>query len=345
MIPYAGVKFEWGNWDLIRKLPPFAAVRAFEAAARLGSIKAASEELCLTASAVSHQIRALEEYLDTSVFRRSGNRVELTITGRAYAGKLTTLLDTFEESTRSVKEAARTPFRVHCTPGFAARWLVPRLDRLAFGDRVRISVSNGAPSTDFGTNSADVVIQWADAPVSAVVTEPLMQSARFPVVSPSLIQSNGLHEPGDLCRMTLMHDETMDAWGEWFKAAGIDPPAFPRGPTFPNCELATTAAERGQGVALAYDAVVRSTLESGALVRLFDAVTMPFVIYSVSYPSSRKHDPMVREFSDWIHSEAKAAGVEARTDLICEVASGRASPLRTATRPENKPKFGARPGN
>jgi LysR family glycine cleavage system transcriptional activator len=343
MIPYADITFNLGNWGLTRKLPPFAAVRAFEAAARLGSIKEASEELCLTASAVSHQIRALEEYLGTSVFRRSGNRVELTLTGRAYAGKLTTLLDAFEESTRSVKEAGRRPFRVHCTPGFAARWLVPRLNRLAFGDRVRVSVSNGAPSTDFTSNGADVVIQWADAQVLGVVTEPLMQSARYPVVSPSLIQSKELREPGDLCRMTLMHDETMDAWGEWFEAAGIDPPAFPRGPTFPNCELATTAAEQGQGVALAYDAVVRSTVESGALVRLFDAFTMPFVIYSVSYPSSRKNDQMIREFSDWIHSEAKAVGVEARTDLICEVASGRVSLLRTATRPENKPKLRARP--
>ena len=213
MIAYAGIKSNSGNGGLTRKLPPFAAVRAFEAAARLGSVKEASEELCLTASAVSHQIRALEEYLDTSVFRRSGNRIELTLTGRAYAGKLSTLLDAFEESTRSVKEGGRRPFRVHCTPGFAARWLVPRLDRLAFGDRVRVSVSNGAPSTDFAKNGADVVIQWADAQVLSVVTEPLMQSARYPVVSPSLIQSKGLREAGDVWRMTLIHYETMDACG------------------------------------------------------------------------------------------------------------------------------------
>lgn len=295
-----------------RELPPFAAVRAFEAAARKGSIKDAAGELCLTASAVSHQIRSLEKYLDTALFHRKGNRIELTLTGRAYAGKLTTLLDLFDESTRSLKEAGRKPFRVHCTPGFAARWLVPRLGDLAFGDRIRISVSNGAPSTDFSSNRADVVIQWADAKVPGVITEPLMQSARYPVASPMLKASADLQQPKDLQRATLMHDETMDAWSEWFEAAGLRPPVFPRGPTFPNCELATTAAEKGQGVALAYDAVVRGTLNNGTLVRLFDTVTMPFVIYSVAYLSIRKEDPMVREFADWLHGQVKSDGVAAR---------------------------------
>ena len=299
-----------------RKFPPFAAVRAFEATARNGSVKAAAEELCLTASAVSHQIRALENYLDTDLFIRSGNRVELTLTGRAYAGKMTTLLDLLDETTRTVKEAGQKPFRVHCTPGFAARWLVPRLRDLAFGDRVRISVSNGAPSTDFSSNAADVVIQWADAQVPGVVTEPLMQSARYPVASPALVENENIREPEDLRRATLMHDETMDAWGEWFEAAEVAPPAFPRGPTFPNCELATTAAEKGQGVALAYDAVVRGTLENGSLVRLFDTITMPFVIYSVAYAKTREGDPMVREFSAWLHSQVEAEGVSAQRDML-----------------------------
>lgn len=298
---------------MTRRFPPFAAVRAFEAAARKGSIKEAADELSLTASAISHQIRALEEYLDTELFRRSGNRIELTLTGRAYARKLTTLLDSFDLTTRTIRDAGSRLFHVHCTPGFAARWLVPRLGDLAFGDRIRISVSNGAPSTDFSSNGADVVIQWADAHVPGIVTEPLMESARYPVVSPALKESENLRAPGDLCRVALMHDETMDAWEEWFEAANLAPPDFPRGPTFPNCELATTAAEKGQGVALAYDAVVRGTLEHGTLVRLFDTVTMPIVIYSVAYPIARKDDPMVRQFSAWLHQQVRKEGVAAQS--------------------------------
>ncbi|MDU8913641.1 LysR substrate-binding domain-containing protein [Aestuariicoccus sp. MJ-SS9] len=286
-----------------RKLPPFAAVRAFEAAARHLSFKQAADELCLSPSAISHQIRALEEYLDTKLFERQGNAIDLTLTGRGYAGKLTGLLDAFDDSTRAVREAGERPFRVLCTPGFAARWLVPRLDRLSFGDRVRLRVSQGAPSTDFAANDSDLVIQWADDPVPGVVTEPFMTSMRYPVISPELRDRENVQAPEDLLRQRLMHDEVLDAWGEWFESAGVAPPSGRRGPVFPNCELATTAAEQGQGVALAYDMMVRGTLASGRLVRLFDTVTMPVTIYSLAYPGARAADPMIRAFRDWIFEE------------------------------------------
>lgn len=286
-----------------RSLPPFAAIRAFEAAARHLSFKRAAEELCLSPSAISHQIRALEEYLDTKLFEREGNAIALTLTGRGYAGRMTGLLDAFEDSTRSVREAGERPFRILCTPGFAARWLVPRLGRLSFGNRVRLRVSTGAPSTDFAANDSDVVIQWADDRTPGVVTEPMMESQRYPVISPAMRARENVARPEDLLRMTLMHDEVMDAWGEWFEAAGIAPPQMPRGPTYPNCELATTAAEQGQGVSLAYDAMVRGTLEAGRLERLFETVTMPVVIYSLAYPESRADDPMIGQFRTWLFSE------------------------------------------
>lgn len=286
-------------------MPPFAAVKAFEAAARHKSFKAAAEELCLSPSAISHQIRALEDYLDTALFERSGNRVDLTLTGRGYAGKLTSLLDAFDDSTRAVQAAGMHPFRVLCTPGFAARWLVPRLGRLRFGHRVKLRVSTGAPSTDFATNDSDLVIQWSHDPVEGVVSEPLLESHRYPVISPDLKKQEGVKEPRDLLRLRLMHDETNDAWSEWFTAAGLNPPDMPRGPVFPNCELATTAAEQGQGVSLAYDAMIRDTLASGRVERLFGTVTLPIVIYSVAYPVARARDPMIREFRDWLFAETQ----------------------------------------
>ncbi len=288
-----------------RQLPPFAAVKAFEAAARHMSFKKAAEELCLSPSAVSHQIRSLEGYLDTLLFERSGNSLHLTLTGRGYAGKLTNLLNNLEVSTTAVREAGNRPFRVLCTPGLAARWLVPRLHRLEFGNRVRLQVSTGAPSIDFATNNSDVVIQWADAPTPGLIVEPLMESDRYPVISPQLKQEQGVERPEDLLRLRLMYDETDDAWDEWFRAAGIAAPALPDGPVFPNCELATTAAEQGQGVSLAYDSVVRGTLASGRLVRLFDTVTLPMVIYSLAYPEDRADDPMIQSFSNWIFAEAQ----------------------------------------
>lgn len=286
-----------------RRLPPFAAVKAFESAARHMSFKAAARELCLSPSAVSHQIRALEDYLDTALFERSGNSIALTLTGQGYAGKLTGLLDAFDATTRHVTDSGALSFSVLCTPGFAARWLVPRLDRLSFGNHVRLRVSVGAPSTDFATNDSDVVIQWADDPIPGVVTEPFMTSRRYPVISPALKAREEVHRPEDLLNLRLMHDEVKDAWPEWFEAAGLNVPPMPRGPVFPNCELATTAAEQGQGVSLAYDMMVRGTLASGRLERLFDKVTMPVVIYSIAYPVARRDDSMIREFRDWVFAE------------------------------------------
>ncbi len=294
--------------EMGRKLPPFAAVRAFEATARHVSVKHAADELCLTPSALSHQIRVLEEYLDTRLFERSGNRLALTLTGEAYAGKLTQLLDSFRDETEAA--CGRAPIlRVLSTPGFAARWLVPRLPRFEFARDIRLRVSNGAPSLDFATNDADVVIQWADRPTPGLLVEPLMASARYPVISPALKAREQVRRPEDLLRQTLFYDETDDAWAEWFDIAGFKGVKLPPGPTFPNCELSTTMVEQGQGVSLAYDAVVRGTLASGRLVRLFDEMTLPMNIYSVACQDARADEPRVAAFRQWLRAEAETEAV------------------------------------
>jgi len=291
-----------------RKLPPFSAVRAFEATARHGSVKAAADELCLTPSAISHQVKALESFLDTKLFERSGNRITLTHTGETYAGKLTHLLDTFLNETEAVCEAPRT-LRVLSTPGFAARWLVPRLPRLDFAREIRLRVSNGAPSLDFTTNDADVVIQWSDRPTPGLLVEPLMASTRYPVISPALQERENVQHPQDLLRLTLFYDETDDAWSEWFAEAGLTGAELPPGPTFPNCELSTTMVEQHQGVSLAYDAVVRSTIASGRLQRLFDVTTLPMSIYAIATPEDRAEDERIAAFRHWLRAEAEAEGV------------------------------------
>jgi LysR family glycine cleavage system transcriptional activator len=293
-----------------RRLPPLAALKAFEAAARHQSFRRAADELCLTPSAVSHQVRALEAYLDTKLFERRGNAMVLTLTGEGYAERLGHLLDGLSDTSEAIRRPAEEPvLRVQSTPGFAARWMVPRLGSFAHADRVRLRVSVGAPSTDFATNEADVVIQWADAPAPGLSVEPIMESARYPVISPALRDSLGIETPADLARATRMQDETLDMWGEWFAVAGVDPPPAPNGPVFPNCELATSAAEQGMGAALAYDLMVRDTLASGRLVRLFDTVTMPVVIYSVTCEAARRREPLIAAFHDWLYSELPADGL------------------------------------
>lgn len=234
--------------------------------------------------------------------------MQLTLTGRAYAGKMTSLLDVFEADTLYAADTANHFLRVLCTPGFAARWLVPRLDRFVEPSAVRLRVSVGAPSTDFQTNDADVVIGWADATVAGAEVVPLMQSGRYPVAAPNFVREHGIESPEDLRNVTLMHDETMDQWAEWFAAAGVEPPDFPVGPEFPNCELATSGVEQGLGVSLAYDLMVRETVASGRLVRLFETVTMPFVIYSFVCQRSRTSEPLIAAFREFVFNEMQADG-------------------------------------
>lgn len=291
-----------------RKLPPFAAVRAFEATARHMSVKSAADELCLTPSALSHQIKVLEGFLDTKLFERAGNRLGLTLTGETYAGKLTKLLDHFQNETLEVLGGTRS-LRVLSTPGFAARWLVPRLSRFAFAQDIRLRVSNGAPSLDFTTNDADVVIQWSDRRTPGLLVEPLIASARYPVISPALQRRARVKTPEDLLRQTLFYDETDDAWADWFATAGLAGVDLPLGPTYPNCELATTMVEHEQGISLAYDAVVRATLASGRLERLFDIATEPMAIYAMSCKSTRAEEPQIAAFRHWLRAEAVAENV------------------------------------
>ena len=217
----------------IRKLPPFTAIRAFEAAARHLSFKEAATEIHVTPSAISHQVKTLEEFLGTVLFLREGNHIGLTREGRNYLNELTPLLDQLEVSTQS---ASRTrsdgPLTLLCTPGFAARWLAPRLASCPGHERIEIQVSSGAPSTDFARNGADIVIAWGAREVPGAIVDPLMESGRYPVCSPSLKARERLSSPDDLLGQTLIHDEVADAWEKWFRLAGLVVPELPPRSTF-----------------------------------------------------------------------------------------------------------------
>lgn len=291
-----------------RDLPPFSAVRAFEAAARHLSFKRAADELCLSPSAISHQVRGLETYLATTLFHREGNRLTLSLTGAAYAGRITDLLDGIAASTAQVRGVAPNTLRILATPGFAARWLVPRLPRFAHAKAVRLRLAPAAPSTDFFSNDADVVIQWRDRETRDVTVWPFLSSSRYPAAAPGFAEREGIARPYDLLGTTLFRDETDDEWEAWFNACGVLDPPRAEGPIYPNCEYATTAAEAGLGVVMAYDAVVRSTLKAGRLVRLFDRDLAPATIYGIACAASRRNEPLIRDLRRWLMNESLRDG-------------------------------------
>ena len=302
-----------------RRLPPFSAVKAFEAAARHLSFKAAADELCLSPSAISHQIRALEDYLATALFRREGNRISLTGTGRDYAGRLSQLLDHLDDSTRAARAGTHgQTLRVLSTPGFAARWLVPRMAGFEHAQAIRLHIAEGAPSTKFSTNDADIVIKWRDDAEEGVDVVPFIHSARYPVASPALLERESISHPRDLLRLTLFRDEVDDQWPAWFRAAGVVAELAEGDPIYPNCEYASTAAEAGLGVSLAYEAVVGPTVAEGRLVRLFKATTIPFTIYAIATEATRRNDPLIRAFRDWLLAEARHNSATSKSILVAE---------------------------
>lgn len=290
-----------------RNLPPFPAVRAFEASARHGGFKQAAEELCITQSAISHQIKALEEYLGVQLFHRETRGVALTKDGSHYLVELTDVLDRMAAATARIRNSDTSgPLSVRASPGFAARWLVPRL--AAFHDAcpaIELHISGSIRPADFATEDVDIDIRWGYRRSHGLRVDPLLAASRFPVASPALLKNGpALHHPEDLRHHTLLHDETGNDWARWLELAGASFEAAIKGPRFEHCDLLLNAAASGQGIALAFDVLVAGDLAGGRLVRPFDLNLPPAIIYSVVTPEAWSGRPKIAAFRNWLLMEA-----------------------------------------
>ncbi len=274
------------------------------------SFREAAGDLSVTASAISHQVKSLETYLGTALFVREPHGLSLTNAGKAYLKELTPILDALDASTRRI--SANRPagaLRVLSTPGFAARWLIPRLHRYSDKESIVLSVSTGAPCMDFSLNEADIVIHWGSEPVTGARVEPMMRSGRYPVANAEFVKREGILQPSDLLHTTLLHDEVDDGWAAWFEEAGLRAAGLPPGPRLAHCDLTLTAAEEQQGVALAYDAMARGSVADGRLQRVFDIESPSAVIYSFAYAIGRRKCPDIGRFRDWMFDEIHAEGL------------------------------------
>jgi len=289
-----------------RQLPPFSAIRAFEAAARNLSFKRAAEELHVSQSAISHQIRNLESFLEMPLFLRGSGGVALTESGTRYLADVGRILDSLDECTHGLKRDAELgPLRIQVTPAFASRWLVPRMRR--FHEQypeIELHVATAIDLPDFDAGEIDFVIQYGMDTGEDLVVEPLLMSTRAPVCSRDYQQSGPqLAAPADLCHFTLLRDRIGDAWHEWLTAAGVEPAIARTGPVFAHCDLTLRAAEEGQGFALAYIALIEDALAAGTLIMPFTIETPPKAIYSTVFPERYADRAKVRAFDEWVRGE------------------------------------------
>jgi len=300
-----------------RRIPPFPAIRAFEAAARCGSFKGAADELCVDASAISHQIRLLEELLATRLFLRKPGRVELTGEGVKYFEALQPLLDALDRVSRSAsRRTGRERLAVQTTPAFASRWLLPRLASFREAHPlIALDLSTGLPPTDLNRDNVDLVVQWGDDPVPGLRVEPFMASTRIPVCSPAFLSLRpGLKRPSDLRGEMLLRDLVADGWEAWFaRAACVGISAS--GPRFAHCELSMRAAEAGLGVDLGYRALIAPDLKAGRLVEMFGVEAPAQVIYSVAYREAERDRRGIIAVRDWLFHEA-LRGVPVASEAI-----------------------------
>lgn len=295
-----------------RDLPPFAALRAFEAAARHGSFKNAAEELCLTQSAVSHRIKELEDFLGTPLFHRLTRKIVLTEVGGGYLAELTGILDRIECATANVRDRdVGGKLAMRGTPTFVNRWLLPHLNVFtAAYPGIELHISTSLDPAEFDREDIDLAVEWNVNARSGVIAEPFFETASFPVVSPTLLDRCGkLEVPDDLRRVVLLHNHVGDTWPEWLSAAGATIVNAAAGPRFAHCDLAIQAAIDGQGVALAFAELARFDIEAGRLLRLFDIELPGRAIYSIARPAARAMRPRIAAMRDWLFAEARCGSL------------------------------------
>jgi len=289
---------------MTRLIPPFPAVRAFEAAARLMSFTRAAEELCITQSAVSHQVKQLEKLIGKPLFERDPRGLGLTPAGKTYLEEISGILDSLADSTARLSADKDRTLSVQTTPAFAARWLIPRMSRFTDETGIALNISRGLPPTDFTRGDLDLVIQWGEDSVDGAVVEAFMHTPKIAVCSPGLLKGRAVpRTPSDLKHFTLLRDDVGDCWAEWLAGCGAEDVDATTGPSFAHCDLVLNAVEHDCGIALAYAALVERELEEGSLLRLFEHQTGPKTIYSLAYLQRRRADPRIRQFRDWIFEE------------------------------------------
>lgn len=288
----------------MERLPPLKALRAFEAAARLESFNRAAEVLNVTPSAVSHQVKALEDAVGVRLFERLNRQVVLSPQGRAY---LPAIRDAFEQI-RVATDQLRPHSQVNAltlsvAPSFAVGWLMARLPQfqLAYPD-IEVRLISSIEIEDFSRPDLDVCIRTGRGQWPGLRSYRLMAEELVPVCSPERAQSGtGLHCPEDLANTTLIHElPRLGQWRSWLAAAAVKGVDAERGPKFQGAAMAVEAAIAGLGVALANRRMVEAHLQEGRLVIPFDIQLPGDSAYYLVYPEERAGGKKIVAFRTWI---------------------------------------------
>lgn len=299
----------------MRKLPPLNALRAFEAAARHMSFAKAAEELAVTPTAISHQIRLLEEITGQTLFRRRPRPITLTDAGEQLFPVLRDGLDRFAAAVTGLRaDADNSPLVVSTTTAFASRWLLPRLAKLKNDIDLDLEIDASETPANLRSGTADFSVRYRRTPVPDLECHELARDRFIPVMSPSLLDNGPpITSMGDLSGHTLVHfrwkrpDLDPPTWERFVsemreKGGDVDSIDPTKGVRFSEEPHAIEAVLAGQGVGLVSDVLVRRELTEGRLVQPVDASIDGLAFY-VAYLAEAPRRKSIETFLLWARDE------------------------------------------
>ncbi|MCC8670089.1 LysR family transcriptional regulator AmpR [Xanthomonas arboricola] len=285
---------------------PLNALRAFEAAARHQNLTRAASELCVSQAALSHQIKALEQQLGSSLFHRLPRGVALTDEGAALAPVLG---EAFDRVAATLERFADGRYREVLSVGvvgtFATGWLLPRLPAFhAAHPDIELRLSTHNNRVDLAGEGLDLAIRFGDGDWQGQIAHALMEAPFAPVCAPSM--ARGLRTPADLAQLPLLRSYRLDEWPQWFRAAGVAE-VVARGAMFDSSLTLASAAAAGAGVALLPLPMFRQDLDAGRLVCPFP-IQIDAGRYWLTRLRSRPEGDADARLRDWLTTEQQRSG-------------------------------------
>lgn len=287
--------------------PPLHALQGFLATASAGNLSRAAEALHLTVSALSHQIRGLEDRLGYRLFVRNARGVALTTDGRRLQEAIAPHFEAIEQALRPFRPRRDEVLTLSVTPSMASAWLVPRLGRfLAAHPQIEINLQSNSALVDFQRDThVDAALRIGQGRWPGLVSEHLFDEWVTPVASPELVRRHGPFRMEDLSRWPLLGDpDRDDLWNVWFGRFGGQAPAR-YAAYFDDSEALHRGAAAGVGVALGKLTRIRLLLESGQLVRLTPEQLPTDYGHYLVYPERSRDHAGLRAFREWLLAEAQ----------------------------------------
>jgi LysR family glycine cleavage system transcriptional activator len=299
----------------MRKLPPLNALRAFESAARHSSFRLAAAELGVTPTAISHQIRLLEDICGQSLFTRRPRPLRLSAAGELLFPVLRSGFDSFATALASLTGSlAGDTLRVTTPNAFASRWLVPRLPKWRDAQpQIALEVIGTDRPLSLASGDADVAIRYSRRMPAEHVAQELFRDSFFAVCRPELLPGGQpLTRLADMSRLPRIHydwmktDAETPTWRRWWQAAHEQEPGVPRHAeacqvSFREEAHAIAAVLAGQGVAICSDVILAPELERGELVKAH-ALSLPGLGYYLLHRPEHSYRPAITLFADWLRS-------------------------------------------